>query len=170
MEQLVYLIPLFPLVSFIIIALFGKNLSKSITTFLAPGSILASFVVALLIFFSQVSTNQSVTVPLFSWFQVGDFQADFSFLVDSLSILFTMVITGVGFLIHVYSTGYMHDEKDYNRYFSYLNLFVFFMLLLVLGDNLLLKFVGWEGVGLCSYLLNGFWFRNINYSNARCTY
>ena len=166
MEHLVYLIPLFPLVSFIIIALFGKNLSKSITTFLAPGSILASFVVALLILFSQVSTNQSVTVPLFSWFQVGDFQADFSFLVDSLSILFTMVITGVGFLIHVYSTGYMHDEKDYNRYFSYLNLFVFFMLLLVLGDNLLLMFVGWEGVGLCSYLLIGFWFRNINYSNA----
>jgi NADH-quinone oxidoreductase subunit L len=165
-EHLVYLIPLFPLVSFIIIALFGKNLSKSITTFLAPGSILASFVVALLILFSQVSTNQSVTVPLFSWFQVGDFQADFSFLVDSLSILFTMVITGVGFLIHVYSTGYMHDEKDYNRYFSYLNLFVFFMLLLVLGDNLLLMFVGWEGVGLCSYLLIGFWFRNINYSNA----
>jgi NADH-quinone oxidoreductase subunit L len=165
-EQLVYLIPLFPLVSFVIIALFGKNLSKSITTFLAPGSILASFVVALLIFFSQVSTNQSVTVPLFSWFQVGDFQADFSFLVDSLSILFIMVITGVGFLIHVYSTGYMHDEKDYNRYFSYLNLFVFFMLLLVLGDNLLLMFVGWEGVGLCSYLLIGFWFRNINYSNA----
>jgi NADH-quinone oxidoreductase subunit L len=165
-EHLVYLIPLFPLVSFVIIALFGKNLSKSITTFLAPGSILASFVVALLIFFSQVSTNQSVTVPLFSWFQVGDFQADFSFLVDSLSILFTMVITGVGFLIHVYSTGYMHDEKDYNRYFSYLNLFVFFMLLLVLGDNLLLMFVGWEGVGLCSYLLIGFWFRNINYSNA----
>jgi NADH-quinone oxidoreductase subunit L len=123
-------------------------------------------VVALLIFFSQVSTNQSVTVPLFSWFHVGDFQADFSFLVDSLSILFTMVITGVGFLIHVYSTGYMHDEKDYNRYFSYLNLFVFFMLLLVLGDNLLLMFVGWEGVGLCSYLLIGFWFRNINYSNA----
>ena len=166
MEHLVYLIPLFPLVSFVIIALFGKNLSKSITTFLAPGSILASFVVALLILFSQVSTNQSVTVPLFSWFQVGDFQADFSFLVDSLSILFTMVITGVGFLIHVYSTGYMHDEKDYNRYFSYLNLFVFFMLLLVLGDNLLLMFVGWEGVGLCSYLLIGFWFRNINYSNA----
>jgi NADH-quinone oxidoreductase subunit L len=165
-EHLVYLIPLFPLVSFVIIALFGKNLSKSITTFLAPGSILASFVVALLIFLSQVSTNQSVTVPLFSWFQVGDFQADFSFLVDSLSILFTMVITGVGFLIHVYSTGYMHDEKDYNRYFSYLNLFVFFMLLLVLGDNLLLMFVGWEGVGLCSYLLIGFWFRNINYSNA----
>ena len=166
MEHLVYLIPLFPLVSFVIIALFGKNLSKSITTFLAPGSILASFVVALLIFFSQVSTNQSVTVPLFSWFQVGDYQADFSFLVHSLSILFTMVITGVGYLIHVYSTGYMHDEKDYNRYFSYLNLFVFFMLLLVLGDNLLLMFVGWEGVGLCSYLLIGFWFRNINYSNA----
>lgn len=166
MEHLVYLIPLFPLVSFTIIALFGKSLSKNITTFLAPGSILASFVVALFIFFSQLSNNHSVTVPIFSWIHVGDFYADFSFLVDSLSIIFTLVITGVGFLIHVYSTGYMHDEKDYNRYFSYLNLFVFFMLLLVLGDNFLLMFVGWEGVGLCSYLLIGFWFKNINYSNA----
>ena len=129
MEQLVYLIPLFPLVSFIIIALFGKNLSKSITTFLAPGSILASFIVALLIFGAQLSHNHAVTVPLLSWFHVGNFNAEFSFLVDSLSIIFTLVITGVGFLIHVYSTGYMHDEKDYNRYFSYLNLFVFFMLL-----------------------------------------
>jgi NADH-quinone oxidoreductase subunit L len=105
-------------------------------------------------------------VQVLPWINVGDFHADFSFLVDSLSIIFTLVITGVGFLIHVYSTGYMHDEKDYNRFFSYLNLFVFFMLLLVLGDNFLLMFVGWEGVGLCSYLLIGFWFRNINYASA----
>ena len=166
MQQFVYLIPLFPLLSFIIIALFGKSLSKSITTFLAPSSILASFIVAVLIFINQLSNNHAVTVPVFSWIHVGDFHADFSFLVDSLSILFTLVITGVGFLIHVYSTGYMHDEKDYNRYFSYLNLFVFFMLLLVLGDNFLLMFVGWEGVGLCSYLLIGFWFKNINYADA----
>ncbi len=166
MQQFVYLIPLFPLLSFVIIALFGKSLSKSITTFLAPSSILASFIVAVLIFINQLSNNHAVTVPVFSWIHVGDFHADFSFLVDSLSILFTLVITGVGFLIHVYSTGYMHDEKDYNRYFSYLNLFVFFMLLLVLGDNFLLMFVGWEGVGLCSYLLIGFWFKNINYADA----
>lgn len=166
MQQLVYLIPLFPLVSFTIISLMGKKLPKHITTFLAPGSILASFLVALLIFFSQLTDNQAVTVPLMNWISVGDFHADFSFLVDSLSVIFLLVITGVGFLIHVYSTGYMHDEKDYNRYFSYLNLFVFFMLLLVLGDNFLLMFVGWEGVGLCSYLLIGFWFKNINYSNA----
>ncbi|HMW13299.1 MAG TPA: NADH-quinone oxidoreductase subunit L [Chitinophagales bacterium] len=166
MEHLVYLIPLFPLLSFAIIALLGKHLSKNITSYLAPGSILASFIVALLIFGSQIGHNEAVSVPLFSWIHVGDFNANFSFLVDSLSIIFTLVITGVGFLIHVYSTGYMHDEKDYNRYFSYLNLFVFFMLLLVLGDNLLLMFVGWEGVGLCSYLLIGFWFKNINYASA----
>ncbi len=166
MEQLAYLIPLFPLVSFTIIALLGKNLPKSVTTLLAPGSILASFVVALVVFFAQLSDNHAVTVHLFSWIHVGYFNADFALLVDSLSIIFTLVITGVGFLIHVYSTGYMHDEKDYNRYFSYLNLFVFFMLLLVLGDNFLLMFVGWEGVGLCSYLLIGFWFRNINYASA----
>jgi len=166
MHQLIYLVPLFPLISFIIIALLGKSLSKNITTFLAPGSILASFIVALLLFVTQLSDNHKHIVPLLSWIHVGDFHADFSFLLDSLSIVFTLVITGVGFLIHVYSTGYMHDEKDYNRYFSYLNLFVFFMLLLVLGDNFLLMFVGWEGVGLCSYLLIGFWFRNINYSSA----
>lgn len=166
MHQLIYLVPLFPLISFIIIALLGKSLSKNITTFLAPGSILASFMVALLLFVTQLSDNHKHIVPLLSWIHVGDFHADFSFLLDSLSIVFTLVITGVGFLIHVYSTGYMHDEKDYNRYFSYLNLFVFFMLLLVLGDNFLLMFVGWEGVGLCSYLLIGFWFRNINYSSA----
>lgn len=166
MHQLIYLVPLFPLVSFIIIALLGKRLPKNITTFLAPGSILASFIVALILFISQVSDNHKHVIPYLSWIHVGDFHADFSFLLDSLSIVFTLVITGVGFLIHMYSTGYMHDEKDYNRYFSYLNLFVFFMLLLVLGDNFLLMFVGWEGVGLCSYLLIGFWFRNINYSSA----
>lgn len=166
MEQLIYLIPLFPLISFLIISLSSSRLPKSITTYLAPGSIFASFVIALLIFAAQISHPQAVTVPLFTWFNVGEFHADFSFLVDALSILFTLVITGVGFLIHVYSTGYMHDEKDYNRYFSYLNLFVFFMLLLVLGDNFLLMFIGWEGVGLCSYLLIGFWFRNSNYASA----
>ena len=89
-----------------------------------------------------------------------------SFLVDSLSSLFLMVITGVGFLIHVYSAGYMHDDEGFRRFFSYLNLFVFFMLLLVLGDNFLVMFIGWEGVGLCSYLLIGFWFKNIDYSAA----
>lgn len=166
MQQLVYLIPLFPLVSFTILALFGKKLSKQAISYLAPSSILASFIVSLLIFGSMLSENKAVTVNLMSWINVGDFRADFSFLVDSLSIVFSLVITGVGFLIHVYSTGYMHDEEDYNRYFSYLNLFVFFMLLLVLGDNFLLMFVGWEGVGLCSYLLIGFWFKNINYSSA----
>lgn len=166
MEQLIYLIPLFPLVSFLIIALSGKSLSKTITTFLAPGSILASFIVALILFASQLSHPQALTAPLFSWIHVGDFHADFSLLIDTLSILFTLVITGVGFLIHVYSTGYMHDEKDYNRYFAYLNLFVFFMLILVLGDNLLSMFIGWEGVGICSYLLIGFWFKNINYASA----
>lgn len=166
MEQLAYLIPLFPLVSFAIIAFFGTSLSKRFTSIIASGSIFASFVVALLIFASQLTDNKAVTIPIMTWIQVGNFHADISLLIDSLSIIFTLVITGVGFLIHVYSTGYMHDEKDYNRYFSYLNLFVFFMLLLVLGDNFLMMYVGWEGVGLCSYLLIGFWFKNINYASA----
>lgn len=166
MEQYVYLIPLFPLISFAIIALLGKRLPKNITTILAPGSILASFIVTLIIFGAQLQSHKAVNVQIYNWIRVADFSADIAFLVDALSIIFTLVITGVGFLIHVYSTGYMHDEKDYNRYFSYLNLFVFFMLLLVLGNNFLLMFVGWEGVGLCSYLLIGFWFKNINYASA----
>ena len=96
----------------------------------------------------------------------GTFSVSFSFLVDPLSILMMLIITGVGFLIHLYSVGYMHEDEAFNRFFMYLNLFIFFMLLLVMGSNYLLMFVGWEGVGLCSYLLIGFWFKNQEYNNA----
>jgi NADH-quinone oxidoreductase subunit L len=166
MEQLVALIPLFPLLSFVLLTFFGKRMSKSAIGLIAPGSILASFVVAVLVFISQYTHKGAVTVHLFDWITAGNFVSAFAFLVDPLSSVFLLIITGVGFLIHVYSTGYIHEDKDYNRFFSYLNLFIFFMLLLVLGDNFLLMFVGWEGVGLCSYLLIGFWFRNRNYSEA----
>ena len=94
------------------------------------------------------------------------FSANIAFLVDPLSSVMLLMITGVGFLIHVYSIGYMHDDPGYSRFFSYLNLFIFFMLLLVMGSNYLLMFVGWEGVGLCSYLLIGFWFKNHDYNKA----
>jgi len=164
--SLLLLIPLFPLISFLIIAVLGNKLPKSVTSLLAPGSILLSFIVAAIVFFKILHSGESLTAHILPWINVGTFKSEIALTADSLSILFTLFITGVGFLIHVYSVGYMHDEPDYNRYFSYLNLFVFFMLLLVLGNNFLLMFVGWEGVGLCSYLLIGFWFSNIDYAGA----
>lgn len=166
MIKFVWLIPLFPLIGFLITGLLNRKLSKGLTGIIACGTIAASFVVSLLIFLEENTTHAQVSVPLFDWISSGAFQANFAFLVDPLSSLFLMIITGVGFLIHVYSTGYMHADDGFRRFFSYLNLFIFFMLLLVLGNNYLIMFVGWEGVGLCSYLLIGFWFKNPAYNNA----
>jgi NADH-quinone oxidoreductase subunit L len=164
MSQLVWLVPVFPLVGFLVNGLLNRRLSKSVSGAVACGSVGAAFVVSLLIFMNLPEEGQVVT--LFEWMRAGDLQINFSFLVDPLSTLFLLIITGVGFLIHLYSTGYMHDDDGYRRYFAYLNLFVFFMLLLVLGDNFLVLFVGWEGVGLCSYLLIGYWFKKGDYNNA----
>jgi NADH-quinone oxidoreductase subunit L len=164
MIQLARLIPLLPLLGFIIIGLAGKRLSKVMVNAVACGSILVAFGIALGVFFELKGT--STTVDVFPWIQAGNLNLGFSLLIDPLSCLFLLIITGIGFLIHVYSTGYMHDDEGYNRYFSYLNLFVFFMLLLVMGSNYVLMFVGWEGVGLCSYLLIGFWFKKTEYNNA----
>ena len=167
MIAFVGLIPLFPLIGFLLTGLFGKSLSKSMAGIIASGSVLISFLLSLCIFFHvRALASHSETVHLMNWFSSGKLAIDFSFLVDPLSSLFLLVITGVGFLIHVYSIGYMHHDEGFTRFFSYLNLFVFFMLLLVLGSNYLLLFVGWEGVGLCSYLLIGIWFKNTSYNNA----
>ena len=123
---------------------------------------LASFVVSLLIFMQVKNGSTAVVVNLFDFLQLRQVHIPFSFQVDQLSSLFLLIITGVGFLIHLYSTAYMHEEASdhYARYFAYLNLFVFSMLLLVLGSNFVIMFIGWEGVGLCSYLLIGYWFKN----------
>ena len=166
MDQLIGLIPLLPLISFIIIGLFGKKLSHGLINILACGSVLMSFLTSCYVFAHIGHEHNSFEYNLFTWIKSGDLQVGFSYLVDPLSSLFLLIITGVGFLIHVYSTGYMHDDDGYHRFFAYLNLFIFFMLLLVLGNNYVMMFVGWEGVGLCSYLLIGFWFKNIDYSNA----
>ncbi|MCH8871654.1 NADH-quinone oxidoreductase subunit L, partial [candidate division KSB1 bacterium] len=107
-----------------------------------------------------------ISRTIYTWIQTGYFQVDISFLIDPLSLVMLLVVTGVGLLIHVYSIGYMHGDRSFARYFAYLNLFTFSMLLLVLADNFLLLFVGWEGVGLCSYLLIGFWFENNDYAYA----
>jgi NADH-quinone oxidoreductase subunit L len=164
MIQLAALIPLFPLIGFVIVGLLNKRLSKSLVGIIGCGTILASFAIAVSIFLSI--SGKSVVVPVFDWFSAGNFSVSFSFLLDPLSSIFLMIITGVGFLIHVYSVGYMHDDENNNIFFAYLNLFIFFMLLLVMGSSYLLMFVGWEGVGLCSYLLIGFWFKNKAYNDA----
>ncbi|MEO5644673.1 MAG: NADH-quinone oxidoreductase subunit L [Bacteroidia bacterium] len=164
MIQLAWLIPILPLIGFLIIAFGGKKLSKSLVSIIGCGSVLAAFGLSLGIFFQLHGTSQ--TVKLLDWMHVGRLQIDFSFLIDPLSVLFMLIITGIGFLIHLYSTGYMKEDEKYDRFFAYLNLFVFFMLLLVMGSNYIVMFVGWEGVGLCSYLLIGFWFKNTEYNNA----
>ena len=167
MIKLIGLVPLFPLIGFLINGFFGKKMSKSMSGAIACASVLASFVVAVLIFMEvSASQQKSNVVELFSWINSGSLKIPFSFLVDPLSCLFLLIITGIGFLIHVYSTGYMHEDEGFSRFFTYLNLFIFFMLLLVLGNNYLIMFVGWEGVGLCSYLLIGFWFKNDAYNKA----
>lgn len=156
------LIPLFPLVGFLITGLFGKKLkSEKLVGTIASAAILASFAIAVSVFMglmARPAEERSVVVPIYSWIATGSFSVDIAYQFDQLSILFTLIITGIGFLIHVYSIGYMHGDKSFPRFFAYLNLFVFMMLNLVLSSNFLLTFLGWEGVGLASYLLIGFWY------------
>jgi NADH-quinone oxidoreductase subunit L len=167
MIKLIGLVPLFPLIGFLINGFFGKKIGKSVSGIIASVSILASFILSVLIFVElNGSSEKSHIVNLFSWINSGNLKIPFEFLVDPLSSLFLLIITGIGFLIHIYSIGYMSHDEGFVRFFTYLNLFVFFMLLLVLGNNYLIMFVGWEGVGLCSYLLIGFWFKNNAYNNA----
>jgi len=167
MIKLVWLVPLLPLIGFLIIGLFEKKLSKGLVSIIGCGSILGAFAISLGIFFELIGqAEKSITIDLFSWISAGKLSIPFSFLIDPLSSLFLLIITGIGFLIHLYSTGYMSHDEGFSRFFAYLNLFIFFMLLLVLGSNYLIMFVGWEGVGLCSYLLIGFWFKNTAYNNA----
>ncbi|MDQ3072286.1 MAG: NADH-quinone oxidoreductase subunit L, partial [Bacteroidota bacterium] len=158
---------LMPLFGFLINFIFGKRLPKTIVGIVGCGTVLVSFAVSLY-FFSRIigGEMESSGVSFFNWFHVGDFTVSFSFLVDRLSVLMLLIITGIGFLIHVYSTGYMQDDEGFHRFFAYLNLFIFFMQILVLGANYPVMFIGWEGVGLCSYLLIGFWYRNQEYNDA----
>ncbi|MFI5130743.1 MAG: NADH-quinone oxidoreductase subunit L [Chitinophagales bacterium] len=165
--QIGWLIPLFPLLGFLINGLGRKHLSKSMIGLIGSGVILASFVMSIWVFV-QVKEGNSHVAEYFNFISVGNLEIPFAFQFDPLSSLFLLIITGVGFLIHVYSVAYMHEEKPehFGRYFSYLNLFVFSMLLLVMGANYVIMFIGWEGVGLCSYLLIGFWFKNNEYNKA----
>ena len=166
MAEWIWLVPLFPLVGVIINGFFGKFIGKKAVGIIASSMIGFSFVVACFIFadmFKYPADHRVFTQTLYDWIVAGSFKAQIAFLVDPLSIVMMLVVTGVSFVIHVYSIGYMHGDRSYNRFFTYLNLFVFSMLLLITADNFLMMFVGWEGVGLCSYLLIGFWFED-NYN------
>ncbi|MEO8172638.1 MAG: NADH-quinone oxidoreductase subunit L [Sediminibacterium sp.] len=167
MSKLVFLVPLFPLLGFLVNGLGRKSMSKTLISVVGSGTILASFVVSLLLFFDVKANGGSIST-LFNFIEADGFKIPFAFQVDQLSSLFLLIITGIGFLIHLYSSAYMHEEEPqhFGRYFAYLNLFVFSMLLLVMGANYVIMFIGWEGVGLCSYLLIGFWFKNNNYNYA----
>ena len=162
------LIPLLPFVGFVVNALVGRRLPKSLSGGLACAAIIGSFVVAAMSSWSVISHHAAVEQTVFTWITSGELDIPLKLRLDNLSVLMVLVITGIGSLIHIYSTGYMHEEPDseYARYFSYLNLFASFMLILVLGASFPVMFVGWEGVGLCSYLLIGFWYRKQSAADA----
>lgn len=159
MNELLWIVPILPLLGFLIQFVSAGKLPKLWVSFIGAGSVgLAAIIVALIgIEYLQQTDPVPYTVTLYTWMDVGGFKPGFSFYLDGLSLIMMFVITGVGFLIHLYSTLFMFDDESYARFFAYMNLFVSAMLVLVLADNLLLLYLGWEGVGLCSYLLIGFW-------------
>ena len=160
MIDLVWLVPFFPLVGFLTILVVGRKLGEPKAGYLATAMVLLSFVTAVAVYFellSRDSESRSEVVNIFSWVPVGDLQIDMAFLVDPLSSTMLLFVTGIGALIHLYSVGYMHGDPKFSKFFLYLNLFVLSMTLLVLGSNLLVTFLGWEGVGTCSYFLISFW-------------
>lgn len=166
MENLIYTIILLPLVGFLINGLFGKNLPKMLVGSIATGAVFISFCIAVGIFMQFHSGSEPIVVRAFEWFRINGMQVNFGFQIDQLSLMMVMIITGIGSLIYLYSIGYMSHDKGFYKFFTYLNLFVFSMLLLVMGSNYLILFIGWEGVGVCSYLLIGFWFKNWEYGKA----
>ncbi len=165
--QMVWLIPVLPLIGFLINGLGRKQVSKTMAGIIGSGTVFLSFLISVYVFYCVKGGNTHVA-HYFDFINITALKIGFDFQIDQLSSIFLLIITGVGFLIHVYSTSYMHDEepKDFAKYFAYLNLFVFSMLLLVMGANYVIMFIGWEGVGLCSYLLIGYWFKNTNYNIA----
>ena len=155
----IYLMPLFPLVGFVLLVAFGKRMNERTAGIIGTTAVAAAFVVAAASFVALLGTaNREVTQSLFTWIPVGSLQVKVSFLLDPLSVTMVLFVTFISALIHLYSMGYMHGERDYTKFFIYLNLFVASMLVLVLATNLLLTFVGWEGVGVCSYWLVSFYF------------
>ncbi len=155
-----------PFAGFLINIFFGKSIGKSASGFIGTFAVVGSFAITLYFFLQLTSTGKALDIPVFDWIQISNFKVDFGFLLDQLSLLWLLFVTGIGSLIHLYSISYMHDDENMHKFFAYLNLFVFFMITLVMGSNLLVLFIGWEGVGLCSYLLIGFWYKNQDYNDA----
>ncbi len=166
MSTTILLLLFAPLVGFLINIFFGKTLGKTVSGAIGTASVFISFLCTLCLF-SQINANgKAIPFHLADWFSIGNIKVNFSFLFDQLSALWLLFVTGIGTLIHLYSISYMHEDENMHKFFSYLNLFVFFMIALVSGSNLLIMFIGWEGVGLCSYLLIGFWYKNQDYNDA----
>ncbi len=171
-ELLSALIPLFPLIGFLINGLGFRRVPNGLAGAIATVAVLASFLTSAYLFGAfignagRVGNAGPLVATLFDWISVGDLHINFSFQIDQLSLIMLLVVTGVGSLIHLYSIGYMSHDEGFGKFMAFLNLFVFFMLLLVMGSNYVIMFIGWEGVGLCSYLLIGFWNKNTNYNNA----
>src|SRR5262250_1499303 len=164
MPPLVWLIPLFPLVGALANALFGRRIGHA-AHWIAVPALLLSFLTSCLVF-SRVLHGETYVGQLFPWITAGGFQTSVLAQVDQLTAVMLLVVTGVGFLIHLYSIGYMHEDPDFARFFTYLNLFVFSMVMLVLAGDFLLLYVFWEAVGLCSYLLIGFWYQKQSATDA----
>ncbi len=169
MLDAVFLIPALPLFGFLTIMVFGRRMGEPLAGWFATAMMGGSFASAVVVMFGLLDRpheDRHFIQTLFEWVPAGDFQVDVGFLVDPLSVTMTLFVTGVGALIHLYSIGYMHGDEDYSKFFLYLNLFAFSMLMLVLGDNMLITFLGWEGVGACSYLLISFWFTSESNASA----
>jgi NADH-quinone oxidoreductase subunit L len=167
MKLLVWLIPLFPALGALINGLLGYRVTRERAHWIAVGAVGLSLLLALIVIIRTIfNPSEPIHAKLYTWVFAGAFSADMALLVDPLSAIMLFVVCGVGFLVHVYSIGYMHGDEGYPRFFTYLNLFMMSMLILVLADNYLLMFVGWEGVGLCSYLLIGFWYDRQSASDA----
>ena len=167
MEQNVaLLLVLSPFFGFLFNIFFGKSISKNSAGLIGTAAVIVSFAASIYFFLLINQSNKPVQISLFDWIQVSNFKVSIGFLLDQLSVLWLLFVTGIGSLIHLYSISYMHDDENLHKFFAYLNLFVFFMITLVVGSNLLVMFIGWEGVGLCSYLLIGFWHKNQDYNDA----
>lgn len=166
MKEIAWLLPALPLAGFIINGLGRKYIPKTLAGIIGSATVLGAFIIGIMLFMQVHETQQGEVLNYYRWLSVGSLVVDLGLYVDQLSAWMILIITGIGFLIHVYSMGYMSHDEGHNKFFAYLNLFVFFMLVLVMGSNYPMMFIGWEGVGLCSYLLIGFWNTNTNYNNA----
>jgi len=162
--SLVLVLLLAPFLGFLFNVFLGKKAGKSIVGIVGTLSVVVSFAITLYLFGN--ATPEPVVINLFDWISIQRFDISFGFLIDPLSLIWLLFVTGIGSLIHLYSISYMHEDEKMHSFFAYLNLFIFFMITLVIGSNLLVMFIGWEGVGLCSYLLIGFWYKNQDFNDA----